>query len=89
MRYDPRRYQQQGGSRRTPPSPAHPAQGPVRFVPYEFRAVDWPTEPHVAGVLYVAGGGTSLPPSAHTVKEIPDVAGRTSVVLFAFDGPRA
>src|SRR5206468_600147 len=45
LRYDPIRYQAQGGSRRAPATDFHPEPGPVLFVPFELRTVDWSMEP--------------------------------------------
>ena len=78
--YDPQAYLAQGGT------VVDPSQ-PLRFRPFEMRPVDWRAEPRAPDVLYVVGGGTSIPPGGRVVSTIKGAGGHDAVLPRAFDRP--
>ena len=51
-----------------------------------MRDVDWRTEPRSPETLYLAGGGTSLPPDARIVQRIKSLAGYDAMLVITLGG---
>jgi hypothetical protein len=87
--YDPQRYQSQGGTRSSRRWRWYPEPGPMRFEPFELRAVDWGREPREGDTLYVYPADRRLPDGTEAVAVVKRTSGsgQDALQLIAFADP--
>jgi uncharacterized membrane protein len=83
--YDPGDYLAQGGTRSSRQWRWYPEPGPLRFTPFELRAVDWGREPRSPDTLYVYPADRRLPDGAEAVLVVKRTSGsgRDALQLIA------
>jgi 4-amino-4-deoxy-L-arabinose transferase-like glycosyltransferase len=87
--YDPEQYLAQGGTRSSLRWRWYPEPGPMRFHPFELRAVDWAQEPRAADTLYVYPADRRLPDGTRAVVVVKRTSGsgQEALQLIAFADP--